>query len=107
MNEQMRQMVASKQAERERLARLPFAEKLVLLGRLRERTLAMKGGKRSSSVKTVICWRVWPSGVPRMSWVRIWIWPPGGGDVSAGVPAGGPAPSARRMTMVSVRRCPV
>ncbi|HQF19986.1 MAG TPA: hypothetical protein PLT37_01935 [Kiritimatiellia bacterium] len=43
MNEQMRQMVASKQAERERLARLPFAEKLVLLGRLRERTLAMKG----------------------------------------------------------------
>ena len=40
MNAQMQRILASKRAERVRLAALPFAEKLAILERLRDRTLA-------------------------------------------------------------------
>lgn len=41
MSDWMRQMLESKRAMRRHLAALPFAEKLVLLEKLRERSLAV------------------------------------------------------------------
>ena len=41
MNAQMQRILAGKQAERARLAALPFAEKLAILEQLRDRTLAV------------------------------------------------------------------
>jgi len=42
MNTQMQRILASKHAERARLAALPFAEKLAILEQLRDRTLAVE-----------------------------------------------------------------
>jgi hypothetical protein len=42
MNAQMSRILASKQAERARLAALPFAEKLAILEQLRDRTLSVE-----------------------------------------------------------------
>ena len=42
MKAQMQRILASKQAERARLAALPFVEKLAILEQLRDRTLAVE-----------------------------------------------------------------
>lgn len=41
MNDWMRKVLASKRAERKRLAALPYSEKLKLLEQLRDRSLAI------------------------------------------------------------------
>ena len=45
MNAQMRRILACKQAERARLAALPFAEKLAILEQLRDRALAVESSE--------------------------------------------------------------
>ena len=53
MSDWMRQVLESKRAMRKHLAALPFAEKLVLLEKLRDRTLAIAASplRRQSSRK--------------------------------------------------------
>jgi hypothetical protein len=51
MSDWMSQMLASKRAMRSRLAALPIAEKLVLLDKLRGRSLALRAARLSRSAK--------------------------------------------------------
>lgn len=45
MSEQLRKIIESKQALRSKLAALPFAEKIKLLGQLRDRSLAIAASR--------------------------------------------------------------
>lgn len=49
MKEQFKRIAASKRAERARLTALPFAEKLRILGRLRQRMLAIRKSRIKAS----------------------------------------------------------
>jgi hypothetical protein len=51
MSDWMSQMLQSKRAMRSRLVSLPIAEKLVLLDKLRARSLAIRAARLSRSVK--------------------------------------------------------
>jgi hypothetical protein len=51
MSEQLRQIIESKRAYRSKLAALPFAEKIILLEKLRGRSLAI-GASRGNGIGT-------------------------------------------------------
>ncbi len=47
MSDWIKRLIESKRAHRAKLAALPFAEKLKLLGKLRQRTLAIHAARRA------------------------------------------------------------
>lgn len=47
MSDWIKRLIESKRAHRAKLAALPFAEKLKLLGKLRQRTLAIQTARRA------------------------------------------------------------